>query len=342
MKKIILPILSFLTIIFFIFSGTSYAAKQTIAFKVDGMYCSACPAIIKKVLTNVDGVKDATVSYSKKTAVVTFEDTKTEVTNLIQAIAKAGYHAKIESKPMTMPRVKQRPSTSQISIPETPQKVKDATLSKEEVLQILKNSSNKKPAYLWRKNLNNLDFSNVDFKGANLSASWMNNTNLSGADLTGVNLDIAFMYKANLKGAKLDKASMFSTQMLGADLSMASLEGATIAADLYKANLRGANLKNAKMGADMKNQSMGIMALKAKKAFFDNADLSGADLSRTDLEYASFKNANLSNANLEFAKLTGVNFVGANLTNTNFTNAELGANHFCGSIGLDKAIGLKK
>ena len=193
----------------------------------------------------------------------------------------------LNSEPMMpmedIPMVDQEVYTKQISIPETPQKVKDATLSKEEVLQILKNSSREKPAYLWGKNLTNLDLSNVDFKGANLSASWMNNTNFSGADLSGTNLDIAFMYKANLKGAKLDNASMFSTQMLGADLSMASLQGAKVAADLYRANLRGANFKNAKMGADMKNQSMGIMALKAKKAFFDNADLSGADLSRTDL-----------------------------------------------------------
>ena len=76
MKKIILSILSFLTISFFIFSGTSYAAKQTIAFKVDG-------------------VKDTTVSYSKKTAVVTFEDTKTDTTSLIQATTKAGYQASV-------------------------------------------------------------------------------------------------------------------------------------------------------------------------------------------------------------------------------------------------------
>ena len=79
----------------FYLSGTSFAAKQTITFKVDGMYCSACPAIIKKVLINVDGVKDAIVSYSQKTAVVTFEDTKTEVTNLTEAIAKVGYKANV-------------------------------------------------------------------------------------------------------------------------------------------------------------------------------------------------------------------------------------------------------
>ena len=95
MRKIILSILLFFTITFFIFSNNSFAVEKTITFKVDGMYCSACPAIVKKVLTNVDGVKDTTVSYSKKTVVVTFEDTKTEVTNLIQATTKAGYKAKV-------------------------------------------------------------------------------------------------------------------------------------------------------------------------------------------------------------------------------------------------------
>ena len=69
----------------------------------------------------------------------------------------------LNSEPMMpmedIPMVDQEVYTKQISIPETPQKVKDATLSKEEVLQILKNSSREKPAYLWRKNLRNLDFS---------------------------------------------------------------------------------------------------------------------------------------------------------------------------------------
>ena len=94
-RKIRLSILSFLTISFFIFSNNSFAAEKTITFKVDGMYCSACPAIVKKVLTKVDGAKNTTVSYSKKTAVVTFDDYKTDTTSLIQAITKAGYHARV-------------------------------------------------------------------------------------------------------------------------------------------------------------------------------------------------------------------------------------------------------
>ena len=95
MRKIRLLILSFLTICFLIFSNNSFAAEKTITFKVDGMYCSACPAIVKKALINVDGVKDATISYSKKTAVVTFEDTKTDTTSLLQATTKVGYQASV-------------------------------------------------------------------------------------------------------------------------------------------------------------------------------------------------------------------------------------------------------
>ena len=95
MRKIRLLILSFLTTSFLIFSNNSFAAEQTITFKVDGMYCSACPTMVKKTLINIDGVKDATVSYSKKTAVVTFEDTKTDTKSLIQATTKAGYQASV-------------------------------------------------------------------------------------------------------------------------------------------------------------------------------------------------------------------------------------------------------
>ena len=50
MRKIRLLILSFLTISFFIFSNNSFADEQIITFKVGGMYCSACPAMVKKAL----------------------------------------------------------------------------------------------------------------------------------------------------------------------------------------------------------------------------------------------------------------------------------------------------
>ena len=68
----------------------------------------------------------------------------------------------------------------------------------------------------------------------------------------------------------MKKIFLGDAELSKANLTEANLEEANLnSADLNKANLRGANFKNAKMGADTKNQSMGIMALKAKKAFFD-------------------------------------------------------------------------
>ena len=55
------------------------------------MTCAACPITIKKALTEVDGVTEAEVSFDKKEAVVTFDDTKTSVSVLIGATTNAGY-----------------------------------------------------------------------------------------------------------------------------------------------------------------------------------------------------------------------------------------------------------
>ena len=55
------------------------------------MTCAACPITIKKALTDVDGVTEAEVSFDKKEAVVTFDDTKTNVSALIEATTNAGY-----------------------------------------------------------------------------------------------------------------------------------------------------------------------------------------------------------------------------------------------------------
>jgi cation transport ATPase len=42
------------------------------------MYCASCPYIVKQSLTAVPGVKDVSVSFRNKTAIVTFDDTQTK------------------------------------------------------------------------------------------------------------------------------------------------------------------------------------------------------------------------------------------------------------------------
>ena len=70
---------------------SAWAASKTVTLSVPGMTCAACPITIKKALTDVDGVTDAEVSFDKKEAVVTFDDTKTDVSALIEATTNAGY-----------------------------------------------------------------------------------------------------------------------------------------------------------------------------------------------------------------------------------------------------------
>ena len=72
-------------------AGTAMAAEKTVTLAVKGMYCSACPYIVKQSLAKVGGVGNVAVSYEKQTATVTYDDQKTTVAALIQATTQAGY-----------------------------------------------------------------------------------------------------------------------------------------------------------------------------------------------------------------------------------------------------------
>jgi mercuric ion binding protein len=92
MKKLFAAaVVSLLTIL----CTSAWAASKTVTLSVPGMTCAACPITIKKALTDVDGVTDAEVSFDKKEAVVTFDDTKTDVSTLIEATTDAGYPSRV-------------------------------------------------------------------------------------------------------------------------------------------------------------------------------------------------------------------------------------------------------
>lgn len=72
-------------------SSAAWAAERTVTLSVQNMYCAACPTIVRKSLEAVPGVGKAVVSYKDKTAVVTYDDGKTDVKALTNATANAGY-----------------------------------------------------------------------------------------------------------------------------------------------------------------------------------------------------------------------------------------------------------
>ena len=72
-------------------AGTAMAAERTVTLAVKGMYCSACPYVVKQSLTKVSGVGNVVVSYEKKIATVTYDDQKTSIADLTAATPQTGY-----------------------------------------------------------------------------------------------------------------------------------------------------------------------------------------------------------------------------------------------------------
>jgi periplasmic mercuric ion binding protein len=72
-------------------ASTAFAAEKTITLAVKNMYCADCPFIVRKSLEAVPGVTKTVVSYKDKTAVVTFDDGRTDVPALTRATMDAGY-----------------------------------------------------------------------------------------------------------------------------------------------------------------------------------------------------------------------------------------------------------
>lgn len=72
------------------------AATKTVTLSVPGMTCAACPITVKRALDKVEGVDKVEASYEKKEAVVTFDDAKTKVKDLMEATKNAGYPSTVK------------------------------------------------------------------------------------------------------------------------------------------------------------------------------------------------------------------------------------------------------
>ena len=64
---------------------------KEISLKIEGMHCNGCSARLEKVLNNFDGVKNAKVSFEDKQAVINFDESKTSIENIKEAIEDAGF-----------------------------------------------------------------------------------------------------------------------------------------------------------------------------------------------------------------------------------------------------------
>ncbi len=73
------------------------ATERSVTLAVQNMYCAACPHTVRSSLQAVPGVRKVVVSFKNKTAVVTYDDTKTDIRALTSATTNAGYPSTVKT-----------------------------------------------------------------------------------------------------------------------------------------------------------------------------------------------------------------------------------------------------
>ena len=64
---------------------------KEIKLKIEGMQCTGCSSRLEKVLNNTDGVESATVSFEKKQAIITYNESQTDIEQIKQIIQDTGF-----------------------------------------------------------------------------------------------------------------------------------------------------------------------------------------------------------------------------------------------------------
>lgn len=70
-------------------------ALKTVSFDVPGMTCPSCPYTVKKTLKRIDGVIEADSSFETMSATATFDENKTSVDVLLEALKNQGYPSSV-------------------------------------------------------------------------------------------------------------------------------------------------------------------------------------------------------------------------------------------------------
>ena len=68
---------------------------KTVHLKVAGMTCGGCVVGTRTVLTRLQGVTKAVVSYEKQDAIVTYDPAKVTIAQMVAAIKALGYTATV-------------------------------------------------------------------------------------------------------------------------------------------------------------------------------------------------------------------------------------------------------
>ncbi|MGH6926600.1 MAG: cation transporter [Propylenella sp.] len=75
--------------------GSAAAGERTVTLAVENMTCALCPLTVQIAIAAVPGVASVDVDFETKTAIVTFDDSASDVADLAAASANAGYPARL-------------------------------------------------------------------------------------------------------------------------------------------------------------------------------------------------------------------------------------------------------
>ena len=70
---------------------TTAVANKTVTLAIEGMTCTGCENTIQEAVTKIDGVNSIKASHLDSTAVVSFDESKTSIAAIGDAINEAGY-----------------------------------------------------------------------------------------------------------------------------------------------------------------------------------------------------------------------------------------------------------
>ena len=74
------------------------AAEHNVTLDVSTMMCGADPHNIKNALSSLAGVSKVEIYLQQKTAIVTFDDQKSTIDQMLSAMAGAGYASLVKSQ----------------------------------------------------------------------------------------------------------------------------------------------------------------------------------------------------------------------------------------------------
>ena len=72
---------------------TESSGTKKVSLSLSGMHCTSCAGIIERSLKKVPGVSQASVNFAAEKAIITFDSSRAQVTDLVTAVKKVGYKA---------------------------------------------------------------------------------------------------------------------------------------------------------------------------------------------------------------------------------------------------------